>query len=511
MNQKTKVVHTGIAYLICNEILFKIEKSIFQRRFNIYSLEEKMLKERLIQKIASFTIEEIVKKCSDSFNETGLVQLNDTKINIKNIIVDSITGEVCLKSKAFFQGIVEFFYEWTGAMLAIISGIRLKRSSCDSGTIVLGIPGEALLSKENFVKYCEEGPITPLKSKKSIFIRDLNSDTKIKNFYFSNRPIVQLVQCLDLSPFKRVFLFLKLLKEPFVFLFLIGKYPILSILGRDFGLLGVVRYLGSKNAIDSVLITNTNHADQFLWMRESKSLNFTTHKVHYSQNSRTIVYLEDKLSVPHPILRFVTVDEHWVWTKEYGNYLIELGHKGKTNPVGPIMFYLPESVLDLGKEQFKICVFDVTPIPNLIAKNMGILNNYYNPEHLIQFLSSLIEVKKQLENELNVTIGLFLKHKRSFNKNHDKTYIDFCQSEHKKGNINLVEFNTNIFSLIKSCQACISIPFTSPAYVASGLNIPSLYFDPTEKLYSLIEESENIQMVSSKANLKKWMKSSLKL
>lgn len=511
MSPKAKVVHSGIAYLICNEILIKIEKYIIQNCSIVSPIEETILKERLIQKIASLTVEGMVKNCSDEFNETGVVKLTNAKVDIKNITVNSINGEIILKKKAIFQGIVEFFYEWTGAMLAIMSGIRLKKSACHSGTIVLGIPGEALLLKENFIKYCSEGPVRPLKGKNCIFVRDSNHNTKIRNFYFSNRPIAQLVQSLNLSPLRRVFLFLKLLKEPFSFFFLIYKYPLISLLGRDFGLLETVRYLGSKNAIDSVIITNTNHADQYLWMRESKLLNFSTHKVHYSQNSRTLVYLGDKLSVPHPILRFVKVDEHWVWTKEYGNYLEELGHQGIINVVGPIMFYLPEVALDLGKEVFNVCIFDVTPVPSDIAKNMGILNNYYSPENLLQFLSILIEVKEQLEDEFKIKIKFFLKHKRSFNKNHDKTYIDFCQSECEKRSISLIDYNANIFSLIKGCHACISIPFTSPAYIATYLKIPSLYFDPAGMLDFMIEKNENIQMANSRDSLKRWIISSLKI
>ena len=46
----------------------------------------------------------------------------------------------------------------------------------------------------------------------------------------------------------------------------------------------------------------------------------------------------------------------------------------------------------------------------------------------------------------------------------------------------MIEHTANLFSLINSCDATITIPYSSVAYVSAFLKTPSIFYDPTGDL-----------------------------
>ncbi len=47
----------------------------------------------------------------------------------------------------------------------------------------------------------------------------------------------------------------------------------------------------------------------------------------------------------------------------------------------------------------------------------------------------------------------------------------------------------------------ITIPYSSPVYIASKFNIPSVFFDPTQQVLSNLEDAENIYFAAGKHQL----------
>lgn len=506
-----KFIHTGQAYKEYDKHVIKTEHWLEGEIPSLANVDSQILHKRLGQKIVALTANSYIVLCSKRAQDN--LPLNPTeKILILNgISLNTVNGEVKLMTNVIVRGIVEFFYEWIAVFLAnIVSLVINTRQINSKSTLVFGIPKESLESGGNgdkFEAYCDQGQIGVLKTCSLKIVQSL-SDVVISNekFWYVKRPVVKFVRQADLSFVDRIQLLIKQLFEPIIFLYRVAKCPLLSILGRDFGLFGTIKFLSAKNLIESVIITNSNHNDQYLWMRNSIEWGFRVHKIHYSQNSRPMVYKVDQLSVDHPILRHICVDEHWVWTPGYKTYLQSHGHLGEVHVVGPIMFYNIEKSSKRSGDKIKVMIFDVTPVYEHVSKSIGIINNYYNSKNMMDFLSIIVKVTRELEIESGFKYELCLKHKRYFNKNHDVDYINYCNQLAKEQQITLVDYDSNIFTLISESTMVISIPYTSTAYVASSLGVPSLYFDSSSELYHSFEKADGVYMIDDKTLLKNWIK-----
>ena len=99
---------------------------------------------------------------------------------------------------------------------------------------------------------------------------------------------------------------------------------------------------------------------------------------------------------------------------------------------------------------------------------------------------------------------MLLKHKRKSVLNaHSQTYSDFVSKLSRDSeNLDLISPTENLYSLIESSNICISIPYTSTAYVADYLCKPSIYFDPTTELLPSYEPGENLHFASGRMELK---------
>lgn len=506
-----KFIHTGQAYKEYDKYIIKTEHWLEGKIPLLASVDSQTLRKRLGQKIVALTANPYIVQCSKRALEDLPINPTEKIFILNGTYLNTTNGEVKLTATVLARGIVEFFYEWIAVFLANIVSLVINSKKINSKTtLVFGIPKESLEAGGNggkFEAYCDQGQIEILKTPSLKIVQSI-SDLVSSNekFWYVKRPVVELVRHADLSFVGRIQLLIKQLFEPIVFLVRMAKCPLLSILGRDFGLFNTIKFLSAQNLIESVIITNSNHNDQYLWMRNSIKWGFRVHKIHYSQNSRPMVYKIDKLSIDHPILRHIYVDEHWAWTPGYETYLRSHGHTGEVHVVGPIMFYNAEESKNSSDDKIKVMIFDVTPVYEHVSKSIGIINNYYNSKNMIDFLSIIVEVTRELEIENGLKYELCLKHKRYFNKNHDVEYINYCNQLVKKQQITLVDYDSNIFALIGESSMVISIPYTSTAYIASSLGVPSLYFDSSAELYPSFEEDKGIYMMDDRMLLKKWIK-----
>jgi polysaccharide biosynthesis PFTS motif protein len=55
--------------------------------------------------------------------------------------------------------------------------------------------------------------------------------------------------------------------------------------------------------------------------------------------------------------------------------------------------------------------------------------------------------------------------------------------------------------MISNSDVVINYPYTSTAYIADYVGIPAIFFDPTEELIPIYEESEGIEFASGKDDL----------
>ena len=98
---------------------------------------------------------------------------------------------------------------------------------------------------------------------------------------------------------------------------------------------------------------------------------------------------------------------------------------------------------------------------------------------------------------------LSLKHKRSYYKmTHDPRYIELIgRLSAPDGGIDLIPFQTNMYTLLASSDLAIVVPYSSPAYVASTVGTRAIYFDPTKELAPTFEPAPLVTFASGRAEL----------
>jgi polysaccharide biosynthesis PFTS motif protein len=198
-----------------------------------------------------------------------------------------------------------------------------------------------------------------------------------------------------------------------------------------------------------------------------------------------------------PNYRYMQLDVHWVWTQGFSKYLAERGGRSKrVEVVGPVTWYLPEALPKCTTRIFRIAVFDITPISDAYAESIGLLTNYYCPSTAMGFLNGVLEAAATLRESELVECVVNLKHKRQYSTTHDQGYIDHVSRKFELGEINLIPFDINIYSFIADSDVVVVIPNSSPAYIASTLSVPSIYFDPTTDMKPTFEPAFGLSFAS---------------
>jgi len=141
-------------------------------------------------------------------------------------------------------------------------------------------------------------------------------------------------------------------------------------------------------------------------------------------------------------------------------------------------------------------VFDITPISDEYAESIGLLANYYCPTTAVGFLRGVLEAVAFLRKSGSVDCVVNLKHKRGYSPTHDRGYIEEVIKQVAKGEIKLIPFDINIYSFIADSDVVVVIPNSSPPYIATTLDIPSIYFDPTMEIQPTFEPANGISFAS---------------
>lgn len=170
--------------------------------------------------------------------------------------------------------------------------------------------------------------------------------------------------------------------------------------------------------------------------------------------------------------------------------------------VGPISF--TSSNKSLQHYQDFICVFDIEPFSlnsNLIISNYCLLNLDQVDYH-IKFINDIIDVSKSFG------LKIVLKPKRlRFDSGFDHRYIDFIKWQEKSGNIIIIDSDFSPFEVISNAKYVVSYPITSTDSIAAYLGVKSTIYDHTGKVDSNDPALRQTELVSSKLELHKFLKS----
>lgn len=502
--------HTGQAFKEFDKIIYQTEKWIDGKVCGIADYDEKTVRGRVLQRIVALALNPFVRLCNESIKKRNSIYPEAAdSFHLGLVKMDPKSGRVGISAQGWTRSLAEFWYEWALSFLAIVKGCFVTQFEIAAPiAVVFGAPVEALQiggSDKEFLRFCKEGPIRPLSNAQMLVVQVLNKQINSNgpSAFYVSKPFNFLATNCRLGFFRRFRLLLVHVINPLGLLLLIIRRPLIVLIARDLALLPLVKILGEIRVIDSVIISNSNYADQPLWMRNYEKNGFRVHKINYSQNTRPFTYVNDPFPSNLPNLRYVQVDEQWVWTEGYAKYLKALGQTSVMHVVGPILFYLPKlQSTENPSNEIQIAVFDITPVYSEVADRIGLVNNYYSTERMKKFVTDIIAVTEEIKAERRKSISIVLKHKREFNPNHDQSYIEFCKEMESQNRIKITDSSENMFSLLAGCKIAISVPYTATAYVAIDLGTPSIYYECEGQLLPDFEVHKGIKMVSNKESLK---------
>lgn len=488
-----KKITTGEFFYIFEVYLSDFKKQIELKANKLLSYDKSIITDRIFQKITFIGMNHFVNETRHfkDYDDIKLKRLGPFKI--------SDSKQISLSFNYQLRCFAEFSYEWLLNLMAIL---HIGKQNLQASTLVYGIGKESIFSEgsdNRFIQFLSNNKISPLSDFNYLIVQSAADavSTSDKVFYAAN-PLRYLIANAQISTRSRLKTLLKHLMLPFNLIICFFSFRMSVLIFRDFSYMAITDCLFENSLIKEVCITNSNYADQPLWMRRLQYHKILLHKIHYSQNNRQIITKGNPTEIANPCLKLLVADIHWVWSDDYADFIHCLYPDKKVCVVGPIMFYnykteiSTKSKLD---QTYNICLFDVTPIYDSVAHSIGIYENYYGVEILNKFLLDIVLAKNTLESRYKVKIKLKLKHKRGFNKNHHPNYIQLCNDLYAKNEIIAVNYEENIFQMIEKSDLTISIPYTSTAQIGCLFHTEALYYDPTAEVLLHPGHNKNISII----------------
>jgi polysaccharide biosynthesis PFTS motif protein len=231
---------------------------------------------------------------------------------------------------------------------------------------------------------------------------------------------------------------------------------------------------------------------------------YTTHVIHYSQNSVPIKFIDEGIDLPSSSIvgKDSLGDIHWVWTLKYAEYLEKITSHIVFRAVGSITFFLNK---ERGRDCTKkvITIFDVTPKTEWKEKS------FYDDDLAEKFISDIVALREELPHLHEYKIELKPKRRLEV-KIHSKQYIEYLQRMNEEGLLIVHDSRINPYQLISKSSLTISIPFTSIAYIGREIETKSIFYYPFPRKLSNPLYSGIIPLIQEKENLKNYLNENLR-
>lgn len=417
---------------------------------------------------------------------------------------------VALSARLFLRALAEFALHWLHALVALLLCLRLKPGNTASMTLVFGIGIENLIaggSDARFLAYCRHGSIVPLVRAERLVVQSTQpiASTDPDRVRYHRFPLFAALRWRGLGPFAWLRGLVNHVAALASFGWTVMRCPSAIILGRDAAYHAAAAALNRTAGLRTVVLTNSNCSAQALWMEALPGRRYRTHMVWYSENSVPVVYSDDPVDTPLSNFRFIKVDEMWVWTRGFQDFLEKLGCRAIHHVVGPILWYLPEALQPQNNGEIRIAVFDVTPVRDDVALRIGAINNYYSTANMARFIEDILHACAETERIIGRRVRILLKHKRSYYKpTHDAGYISLIEKISGPGQtVELVPPDANMYSLVSGCDLVLITPYSSPAHVATSLGCPAIYYDPTMTVWPVFAKHPLLMFVAGREELVK--------
>lgn len=404
------------------------------------------------------------------------------------------------------------------SMRAVLGGLWMGLLACGAGVVValsparIRRPGRFALiigtgpsdvtrdgSDERFVEFCRNGPISTLHAPAMLMVQS-GGDSQSgfdSGILYAKRPLYRLVRVSHADWLQRLGVAGRLMlgavaavvKTPF------DARP--ALLMRDAMEAVVVRALVRWGALGEVMITNSAATRQAIWIRDGS---VPCAMVWYSENSKWI-WQDGIHDAELPMYRHLRVGVHWVWTEAHANWLRSLGHSGPIHVVGPILWYLPRRVpTKPAPDVLWVTVFDIIPVSEEFAEQIGFIDNYYSLDRCLAFLSGVLVAAEAARAQTGLPIQVRIKPKR-FQPKASSVYVREVESLIGVGALACMETSADLFDAARDSLISVVQPFSSPALVAAERGCLACYYDAAQVLERPSSLSPEIPLVSTTEEL----------
>lgn len=480
---RTQLLDPALGYQIFEAIFRRAEPKISTKAPPLAGYPRKEVGQRLVQRIVELAVYPCVQAAAANHargmdpikSTTGLLEFGGLRFH---------DDQVFVTTTIWLRNVADFCAQWL-RVLGYLAGSKhnaiTKRATLLAGVGLDDVAADG--SDARFAEFCNSGPLSPLGSASHLVVEYAQRfiSTKPEWISYVRQPMLALLRA---NP-PRGHDLLRFLGRHFAAAASYFRYsvshPLTCLLARDMAYHAVATDLNRRGALEAIVITNSHFHVQPLWMRALPERQFKVHMLWCSQNTIPFVFKSEGIRSHVPQYRHMMVDEHWVWTAGYANHLIALGITSEIHVVGPILWHLPE-VQPTKAHTPSITIFDVTPVKETFAHQIGLPRNYYSTNNMIAFLEQATLACERVAARIDQPVSVFLKHKRRHGDIHDPRYIAFVDSLVAAKKIQLLSPQANLYSLIARSSAIVVTPFSSPAYVANSLKVPAIYLDATDSI-----------------------------
>ena len=499
---KTDIPSPGAVYDAYERVVAAVERGVVAANPAIPGCDDVHVRARIVQRIVQITEVEAARQLVEHIRRSEPVS---QEWRIDGLTIRP-TGELSIGFRQWLLNTFYFAAVWLDMLVGLVKGCCTRAPlQSSSAAILMEAAGGFEAGDERLAKFCQEGPIEPLAKASAVIVRSATAPRRpvASRLHYSSRPFVYLANTF-LTRGDRIALLWHHLSAPWLFLRAILASPLNVLVARDLAWVPAVRWLDRAGLVDAILVTTTAFTTQQLWAQGVVGRRFKLHMLWYSQNVIPKMYPGDTRRPDLPPMRHMRIDVHWVWTEGFGQYLREIGQTGQIRVVGPILWYLPEASEPLARADWKVVVFDVTPLPEGRTA-FGASKNYYTPALMKKFIADIVDVCEGIAAAHGRTVLIAIKHKRAaVLTHHDPSYLAFLDGLlQQRPAVRLVDHDVNVFGLMEECDLSVAVPYTSSAFLSAAMKKPAIYYDPFAELVPVVEKNPYVHFAGGVDELRR--------
>jgi polysaccharide biosynthesis PFTS motif protein len=240
-------------------------------------------------------------------------------------------------------------------------------------------------------------------------------------------------------------------------------------------------YTRSNIAPRLVIFSNQNFQFRPLWTYQFERSGGEVSYAFYSRNSQVISQSNQDIIHKTPGYATMSWPKIFVWDRGQEQFIksaMEANGLICPEPAFEVCGYIDfnddgSEIVGVHKQGKSCAIFDVSAFQSCVSADRGIMDPYYRPEVVNQFLSDTFRVFTGLGFEI------YYKRKRPFQRIAATAYKRHVEDLLASFQVNMVASSVAPGRLIDHCDIVVSIPYTSTASIGASKSKPSVYYDPT--------------------------------